>query len=129
MEYLALAGKWLISNPWRLVAMALLVTVGFYHFWTVPHLESTIKSRDLTIANQKTDIEKLKGAIALQNQAVENWKATATKASENQKAAMAVAEKAMDRAKDTVTKIEKEPVPTPDKECTATLEILRKYQS
>jgi hypothetical protein len=115
------AWVWLASNPWRGAAIALALTVAYYHFMRVPAME-------LTIANQNTQIAKLQGDIKAQNQAVDNWKQQATQAAENQKQAMRVADELMKRSRDTVTTIMKEPVPTPDKECQGTFELLKKYQ-
>lgn len=128
MGMLAIAWQWLISNPWRGIAMALLVALGYYYMWRVPRLEGGIASRDTTIAEQKADLAEAKAKVETQNAAVANWEANAKRAAENQKAAMEVANRAMGQAKDRVTRIEKEPVPTPDAECKAAFDLLRKYQ-
>jgi hypothetical protein len=115
------AWEWLASNPWRAAAIAALAAVAFYHFIRVPSME-------LKIANQKTAIAKLEGDIKVQNQAVEDWKRAADQASKNQQAAMARADELAKQKQQVVTQIMKEPVPTPDKECQATLNLLKKYQ-
>lgn len=121
LAFFTTIGKWLISNPWRGGFIAMALAFGYLYVWRVPHLESVIKDRNLTISQ-------LQGHIAVQNAAVDNWKNRASEAERNQKEAMALADKAMGRAKDTITRIEKETKPTPDKECEATLALLRKFQ-
>lgn len=118
---MATAWVWLISNPWRGLVIALALYIAFLKLWTIPHLERNI-------ADLKLSKAALESAVAIQNEAVRNWERTAKQAQENQRAAMAVADRAMGEAKGKATVILKEPKPTPDKECQAALELLRKYQ-
>ena len=109
------------SNLWRTASIGLLAALAFYHFVTVPALEHKI-------SNMRAVIAELNAAVQIQNKAVDQWKNEADRAKENQRQAMEVAEKAMKKTQGTVTTILKEPVPVPDKECEATLALLRKYQ-
>ena len=119
---------WLLANPWRTVALALIAVVGFYHFVCVPGLERTIANKESTIVGLKVALKDLQGKVEEQNAAVDAWKKTADDAQHNQKKAMDEANKVVEQKRKIVLEIQNELSPPPEKECEATLELLRKYQ-
>lgn len=119
--FLLTAGRWLLSNPWRTACIALMIAVSFYRFVAMPALH-------LKIAHRDTEIAQLHGAIDVQNHSIIQMKRATDQANANQRAALAEAKKAMDAAKVKSKVILERPVPTPDKECKSTLDLLKEFQ-
>jgi hypothetical protein len=118
---MAVVWKWLLSNPWRTAALTLLLALGWQHFIVAP-------AKDAKIAQLKLDKADLNAKVIVQNAAVRQWQDEAKRAAENQKRAMDLADKSMAKTQGTVKTIMDRPVPTPDKECEATFDLLKDFQ-
>jgi hypothetical protein len=117
---------------WKLVGLSAaflgIAAFGGVQTFRLSSANVTIAERDATLAKKDAALVELMGAINTQNSRIEAWQTVAADRKAQSAQLLTLAKRETAERVERVTRILSEPVPTPDAECTATLELLRKYQ-